>query len=255
MTPEEIPAMNSAGPIGEGSRCTTGWYLALVLLFASAVGLENARAQQPASEIDKLHKQLEQAQREIQTLREENARLKAALAERNPPSPGTATAPSINSTVEPRSLAPSWAPKTTVPGSSPDPVPLPGPIDRGTLVTVDQLLTDYRASVRAADARYKGQEILIKGVPFRIARTFVDGVWNVRLKGMDTIGTVRCQVSFPDFSEYRSSTQGDVIAGRRRAGEWETLLKTGRTVVLEGTCTGADGDTVVVRDCHLAPSS
>ncbi len=197
------------------------------------------------SEVQQLRLQLQKAREEIEALRLENTRLKAVLgpATNGPVPVAPPSAPPLRPVRNP-----SWTEhRPRLPALS-EPERLPAPIEEGSLVEADQLLTDYHASVAAADARYRGRRIRVEGEPTRLAKTFVTGVCVVRLKGRDTLGEIRCQVTLVGFAEYRISQGNGAILGRGRTGDWQTVVRVGAQALVEGVCDGVRDDAVALRD-------
>lgn len=217
-------------------RCLgLGWVL-IGLACGSGPG---ASAQAPATdEVRQLREELEKARREIESLKAENARLRAA------PAPAPATQPAA---ADPGSGAPGRSASVAPAAGS---IVLPAPVADGERVTLERLLADYQASALAGDARYKGRRLQVDGTVRSFKKAFVGLGWSVSLGADDQLGMVRCAVSFPGISDFRPDSGGRVLEGRRPFREWNTLLRTGDRVVFEGVCAGIDGAVIVMKECR-----
>jgi len=211
------------------------------------LGLSAFGQTSPAQQEKQLREDLEKARQEIERLKEENARLKGT-----PPS----AVPAPTTTVAPKAIPPSSrpandVPSVTAPGVTPTPstVAVPAPVADGALVTAMQLLADYSASAVGGDARYKGRRFRIEGTVRSFKKVFVAMGWDVHLEGQDTLGSIRCRVSFPGISDFRGEGTS-ILEGRRPFREWKPLLAKGEKTVLEGVCLGMDDGAIVFRECR-----
>lgn len=238
-----------------GSGAGPGWMISLMAAFclAFAAGVNGAESGS-GDEVQRLRDELEKARQEIRQLREENARLKGPAPAVAPavgatPAPAPAAAAGTPAAAAPVPASPAAPATAPAPAVAPGSIVLPAPIAEGATVTVAQLLEDYRTSALAGDAKYKGRRFRIEGKVHSFKKPFVSLVWPVQLQGSDSLGLVRCHVSFPGITDFRPSATNRVLEGRRPFKEWQVLLQHGQTVVLEGDCTGIDDAVVVFKNC------
>lgn len=219
-----------------------GLWLALVFLAVPALLGPGVRAQSTDAETRALREELEKARLEIQQLKEENARLRGTAPVAAPVAQDAAVAAAA---VPARQGAAGAAPANA--GA----ITLPAPVAQGELVTVEQVLADYRASALAGDAKYKGQRLRVRGVVQGFKKNFAGLSWAVNLSSGDKLGLVRCIVSFPGISDYRPATESArILEGRRPFREWQVLLQQGEPITFEGVCTGIDDAVVVFKECR-----
>lgn len=233
-----------------GVELRRSWFPILVLLFAAVpqVGFTQAT---DGDDARRLRDELDKARREIQSLRDENARLKGQSPSVGAPAPAAtsgvtpAAGPSAGTTAP---VAPVANGVVVPPGS----VVLPAPVAEGVMVTVAELVDSYRTSPLAGDARYKGRRFRVEGKVRSFKKPFVGMVWTVQLEGADRLGLVRCPLSFPGISDLRESGNGRILEGRRPFRDWQVMLEQGQTVVVEGECTGIDDAVIGFKNCRPA---
>ena len=201
----------------------------------------------PAQHERQLREDLEKARQEIERLKEENARLRGtppAVVPTQPP-------PEVPKSIPPAPKSAGQVPPTAAPPVTPTPstVAVPAPVADGAVVSAMQLLADYSASAIGGDARYKGRRFRIEGTVRSFKKVFVAMGWDVHLEGQDTLGTIRCRVSFPGISDFRGEG-ASILEGRRPFREWKPLLAKGDKTVLEGVCLGMDDGAIVFRECR-----
>lgn len=225
-------------------RCS-GFLVGLLFLWAGwgAYGQVGAGG---GDEVKRLREELRQAREEIRLLREENARLRGGTP---PSAPASVSVPVTGSPAPGGGVATSGPASTgiVVPAGS---VVMPPPIEEGASVTVEQLLSEYRQSTLAGDARYKGRRFRLEGTVRGFKKTFGGLTWIVELQSEGQLGLVRCSFSVPGFSDYRAGDR--VLEGRRPFKAWERVLVVGERLKIEGTGAGVNDAMVVMKDCRPA---
>jgi len=129
-----------------------------------------------------------------------------------------------------------------------------GKLNAGAQVAVNTLLQDYSSDKDRADKLYKGQRFTVSGnVAGYQQDPANDNVYNVYLTGINGTSVLQCSFSKADFDVRElkmGPPQGTVLsltARKPRSAEEVRIFK-GRTLSIEGTCTGMD-TTVNLVDC------
>lgn len=201
--------------------------LAALLLLAAAAG--------PAASADEagdLRRELERARQRIAELEQENARLRGG-------------GPAVPDAAGP---AAGGAPATfTV-------VTLP-PLAEGKAVTLDRLIADFRQSQLAADTRYRGRTLRVRGTVERIAKVFAMMQFEVTLRGEDPVGRALAVTTFPGVSNVRLTPDGRELHGSRPFKAERLLLRAGEVFEFEGEFEGIEGGVLRFRKARPAPDS
>lgn len=233
-------------------RNVRGWRLSLVrpvqwiFLIGFAVSSFGAWA---ADDSRKLKEELEKVRRENELLRQENARLKGAAPVAVPVAPAISV-----STPNAAPTSPATPTAVSASAASARTVVIPAPIEEGSRVTMEEILSDYQTSSLAGDAKYKGRRFRLEGQVDSFKKAgFIGMNWAIQLKAKDRLGAVRCKTSFPGISDFRPSPNGRLLEGRRPFKAWQVLLQQDQAIALEGVCEGIDDSVVVMKDCEPAP--
>ncbi|MCC7377644.1 MAG: hypothetical protein IT581_23485 [Verrucomicrobiales bacterium] len=216
-----------------------------VVLIGLAVSSLGAGA---ADDSRTLKEELEKVRRENEILRQENARLKGAAPAAVPVAPAVSVSTPSAAPASPVTPAAGTA---AVGGART--VVIPAPVEEGSRVTMEELLSDYQTSSMAGDAKYKGRRFRIEGQVDSFKKAgFIGMNWAIQLKAKDRLGAVRCKTSFPGISDFRPSPNGRLLEGRRPFKAWQVLLQQDQAIALEGVCEGIDDSVVVMKDCEPA---
>lgn len=202
--------------------------LAALLLLAAVTGPVVS-----ADEADDLRRELERARQRIQQLEEENARLRGAA----PPAAMVSPAPAAGGT-------PATFTVVTLP-----------PLAEGEVVTLDRLFADFRQSQLAADTRYRGRTLRVRGTVERIAKVFAMMQFEVTLRGEDPVGRAQANVTFPGISNVRLTPNGRELHGNRPFKAEQVLLRADEVFEFEGEFVGLEGGVLRFRKARPVPAS
>lgn len=119
------------------------------------------------------------------------------------------------------------------------------PLAKGETVDALDLAGHYRADAAAADARYRKKVFKVKGEIVGFDKPLVTRNYHVHLRAADRLMRVVCAVVPPEkFSAVFTTKNGTVLTGVLKNGARIQLARLGDTVVVEGRCSGLDGQAV-----------
>lgn len=193
-----------------------------------------------ADEADDLRRELERARQRIQQLEGENALLRGAA----PAVPPAAVATPGLVAVPAAGVTPATFTLVTLP-----------PLAEGEVVTLDRLFADFRQSQLAADTRYRGRTLRVRGTVERIAKVFAMMQFEVTLRGEDPVGRAQANVTFPGISNVRLTPNGRELHGSRPFKAEQLLLRTDDVFEFEGEFEGLEGGVLRFRKARPVPAS
>lgn len=193
-----------------------------------AAELEKLKKELNKSEVEKeqIKKEKEEAETEKRQLQKakEDAETKAAKALAAPPAPARVSPPMAS-------------------------LPL---LKEGEVVDSVDLLNHYLAEPAAAAQRYGKEHLLVRGEIVGFSKPMFVRPYKILLKTGDPVKRVVCTLYPTD--QYRAvypSKNGTVLVGLTAREAEVPLFKVGQTVVIEGTCKGANDEGVHLGSCSL----
>jgi regulator of replication initiation timing len=202
--------------------------------------LENKEAQleKLKMELGKAHAEREQLVGEQQHLKAEAEQLKQAKTKAE----AKAAAVSAAAKVEP-----------IIPHNTPPMDSLPA-FQKGQVVDAMDLMNHYRANAVMAKQRYERHPIRVEGEIMGFEKPMFVRPYVIRLKTTERAWNVLCRVEAPEvYSAVFTVKSGEQIVGSTSAGARTTLASVGQKIVVEGRCTGLNGQAITLTSCMLVP--
>ncbi len=222
---------------------------------------EIAALRRKAAEADQLREDLAAARKEIEALRSELDRLRGGSGA----TPTSSAPPPLVVAAPPKTSPPAAEPAPGVRRLQEDnqklreqlaqarqtpPPAEPPPLQPGEVLSVDELTARFAANELAADARYRGHLLRVRGEVDHFAPPLFGTTFKVFLKGPTRLRQVECEVKLPGSHnpELRNGPTGQLYV-KPPFKDPVLFLKAGQTVVIEGACAGVRDNRVLLEKC------
>ena len=119
------------------------------------------------------------------------------------------------------------------------------PLDKSTVVTLDQIVGHYRADLATADARYRKKTFRLEGVVERLDKDLFLRTYQALLKVPGKGMRMICVVKPPEaYTKVYSVRNGERMIGEGERLGKVTLMQAGDKIVFEGRCSGMKDNTI-----------
>lgn len=189
-----------------------------------------------ANEVDRLRSEIVELKARLRGQEQRTDAAPSVLA----PAPATAAPPAKPSTLSP----------VPIPGSN-DPNQLP-PLDPDSVVAMSDVLSHYSSNPSAADARYKGKRLKLRGTVAGFDKPMFLSYYHLVFRDPALSARALVRIYPPDyFKRVYVTATGEQIIGEAPGLAPAVLSKVGSDVLLEGRCSGVRNGVVSIVEASI----
>jgi hypothetical protein len=196
-----------------------------------------------SEEIEKLKKELARKEQQLNQLQRDNESLKEEKAKAPPP-------PAVPApVVQPVSPTQPLPPPAVLAKPSKPLADVPA-VTETEVVEAADLGVYYHSDPTAADQRFKGKVFRIKGTVKRFTSKLLIRDYSVVLATADPMVEASCLFGYrPEWKSVYPANRGRELVAKVERGKM-TLMTVGDVVTIQGECQGLDGNEVVFKRCR-----
>lgn len=194
-----------------------------------------------AAELDKLQKELNRSEAEKARIRKEKEKAETEKRQLQQAKEDAETR-----------AAQAVAAAAPAPAYVPPPLVSLAPLKAGEVVEAKELPGHYLADPRAAAERYEKERLAVRSEVAGFSKPMFVRPYKFLLKTADPGRRVVCALYPPEqYKAVYAAKNGTVLVGLTTREAEVPLFKVGQTVVVEGSCRGADAEGVHLSSCGL----